>query len=88
MFFCEIVLGKLPPSYDSLRTTLDTIGEIDLSWEKVESLILTVADRKAIREGEMSENVLAAGRINQNFNSKKFQGSVTKSVSIVVSLDI
>ena len=25
--FCEIVLGKLLSSYNSLRTTLDTIGE-------------------------------------------------------------
>ena len=76
--FCEIVLGKLPPSYNSLRTTLDTIGEIDLSWEKVKSLILTVADRKVTGEGEMSENALAAGKINQNFRSRKFQGSIPK----------
>ena len=33
--FCEIMLGKLPSSYNSLRTTLETIGEIDLSWEIV-----------------------------------------------------
>ena len=76
--FCEIVLGKLLPSYNSLRTTLETIGEIDLSWEKVKSLILTVADRKAIEEGEMSENALAADKIYQNFKSRKLQGSIPK----------
>ena len=37
--FYEIVLGKLSPSYDSLRTMLDTIGEAGLSWEKVKCII-------------------------------------------------
>ena len=68
--FCEIVLGKLPSSYNSLRTTLDTLGEDKLSWEKVKGLILTVADRSAIAEGGMSENVLAVGKFTQNPRAK------------------
>ena len=57
--FCEIVLGKLPTSYNSLRTTLDTIGEMELSWGKVKGLILTVADRAQIAgEGESFDNAL------------------------------
>lgn len=33
--FCEILLEKLPQFYNSLRTILDTIGEAEVSWEKV-----------------------------------------------------
>ncbi len=62
--FCEIVLGKLPASYNSLRTTLDTIGEAELSWEKVKGLILTVADRAQIAsEGETFDNALMTRQI-------------------------
>eukprot|EP00794_Sanderia_malayensis_P013261 gene13261-14625_t len=76
--FCEIVLGKLPSSYNSLRTTLDTIGEAELSWERIKGLILTVADRGAIAEG-VSENALTAGRfIHQNHKFKRPQTSETR----------
>ena len=54
----------------------------------MKSLILTVADRKATREGEMSENALAAGEINQNFKSGSFKDLYQRNVSVVVSLDI
>ena len=76
--FCEIVLGKLPSSYNSLRTTLDTLGEDKLSWEKVKGLILTVADRSAIAEGGMSENVLAVGKFTQNPRAKRPQTAETR----------
>ena len=39
------MLGKLPPSYNTLCTALDTIREAELSWEKVKGFILTVSDR-------------------------------------------
>eukprot|EP00794_Sanderia_malayensis_P002021 gene2021-2298_t len=75
--FCEIVLRKLPSSYNSLRTTLDKIGGAELSWEKIKGLILTVADRGAIAEG-VSDNVLTASRfIHQSRKFKRPQTSET-----------
>ena len=71
--FCEIVLGKLPHSYNSLRTTLDTIGEAELSWEKVKGLILTVADRAQIAgNGESFDNALVTRQVKTS--KSKFDG--------------
>ena len=87
--FCEIVLGKLPTSYNNLRTTLDTIGEAELSWEKVKGLILTVADRAQIScEGESFCNALMTKRIKNMRSQDLMVRNVLIAIKWVIWLKI